>query len=109
MRPVRTAPEAPMNMIYRLMSSILIPLLLINTALYAAAPAFAFAGEEKITRFQPEIAESEPTPVVEEEEGTNWWPWIISSVVLGFIAAGVGGMKNHSDSGGSGGVVDVGW
>jgi ABC-type transporter Mla maintaining outer membrane lipid asymmetry permease subunit MlaE len=96
-----------MSTILRLVSTLLIPLLLINICLAAVAPVLAYAGEEKITRFAPEIAESEP--IEEEEEGTNWWPWAISAAVLGFIVAGMGGMKGHSDSGGSDGAIDVGW
>ena len=99
-----------MRTTFRLVSMLLIPFLLINACLYAVAPVLAHASEERITRFEPESAESEATPEVVERKTfwLTWWPWGISAAVIGFIAVGIGGMKKHGDSGG-GGTVDVGW
>ena len=98
-----------MRTTFRLVSSLLIPLLLINTCFYALAPVPAYAGEEKITRFEPESAESEATPEEnDEKEKARWVPWVISVAVLGFIALGFAG-RHHQTESGSGGAIDVGW
>jgi len=83
-------------------------LLLINTCLYAVTPVLAHAGEEKITRFEPERAESEAAAEDGESIWMNWWPWGISAAILGFIIVGIGSMKK-SGGGGNEGAIDVGW
>ena len=93
-----------------LVSTLLIPLLLINLCLYSLAPVPAYAGEEKITRFEPESAESQP--IADEDDKlkkTRLVPWAISAAVLTFIVVGFLGIQSQSDSGSSSGSIDVGW
>lgn len=93
----------------RLVSTLLIPLVLITACCTVVAPVPAHADEEKITLFEPESAESEAASDDNDEDKTSWVPWVISASVLGFIAAGFAGTKQQTDSGSGGGSIDVGW
>ncbi len=91
----------------------LITAILIQSTSALVAPAVAWSAEAKVTKFVPEIAESDPLTAAQETQnkGSNWWKWALGILVVGgavaAAAGGGGGGGGGSSSGNTG--VSVGW
>ncbi len=96
-------------------SLLLIPVLVLYTMAYLAAPLFVNAEESTITQFTPETVESEPVepPKTEGKGVSKWWYVLGLAVIGGAVAAssdgGGGGGGGGGDGSSSTGTIDTSW